>query len=59
MLRKYWRLGNVKDAQALFVGPDLQFGPALVQVGVIAQILCFLFLYFVACRLDLHRPTAK
>ena len=49
----------MKDAQTLFVGPDLQFGTALVQVGVITQILCFLFLYFVACRLDLHRTAAK
>jgi len=58
VLRKYWRLSNVKDSQALVVCPDLQFGTTLVQV-VITQILSFLFLYFVACRLDLHRTTAK
>lgn len=59
VLRQYWRLSNVKDPQALVVCPNLQFATTLVQVCVIPQILSFLFLYLVACRLDLHRTTAK
>lgn len=58
-LRKYWRLRNVEDSQALFVCPYLQFGVTLVQVIAIPQIICFLFLYFVTCRLDLHNTTAE
>lgn len=59
VLRKYWRLSDMKNSQAFIICPNLQFSTTLVQVGVITQILSFLFLYFVACRLDLHRTSAK
>ena len=58
-LRQYWRLCNMENSQALIVYPYFQFGTTLVQVVVIPQIICFLFLYFVTCRLDLHYTTTK